>query len=270
MALRADARDHIGKVTGSLMYYVAGKATQEQTIEAWRRSIGELPPIEETYAMRLGSFVEPFMVSEYERVAGVTIERRQEEVPLASMPDDVFATIDGGMIRDDGFVVTEFKFASPYMTRADIFNRYYDQVCLQMMCTGASSGVLVVGQGTNELLEIECLRDGAYVNELKVRICAWLLCNKTLSPPYAIPMPKKPPERWRRIDLGIDRPNWRGAMLGLMELYAEAAPMVAQHDEAGRQARSLVPDDVELVLAGEWKIARNKRGVLSITARRGG
>jgi hypothetical protein len=267
MALRADARDHIGKVTGSLMYYVAGKATQEQTIEAWRRSIGELPPMEETYAMRLGSFVEPFLISEFERATSFSVIRRQEEVPLASMPDDVFATIDG--MLGNG-TVTEFKFCSPYMSKQDIFHRYYDQVCLQMMCTGADRGLLIIGQGTNELLEIECLRDDPYENELKVRICAWLLCNKTLSPPYAIPMPKKPPERWRRIDLGIDRPNWRGAMLGLMELYSEAAPMVAQYDEAGRQARDLVPHDVELVLAGEWRIARNKRGVLSITARRNG
>lgn len=270
MALKPNARNHIGKVTGSIAYYIAGKATQEQTNEAWLRNIGELPPIEETYAMRLGSYLEPWMSDEYERATSCKIIRRQEEVPLASMPDDVFATIDGGMMRDDGFIVAEFKFLSPYMTKADIFHRYYDQVCLQMMCTGAQGGCIIIGQGTNELIEIECLRDPSYERELLVRICAWLLCNKTLSPPYVMPMPKPPPERWRRIDLGVDQPNWRDEMLDLMDRYSETLPAVELHEVTGKQARALVPDDVELVLAGEWRIARNKRGVLSITARRNG
>src|SRR4029077_7560099 len=118
MALKPNARDRIGKVTGSLMYYSASKASEAETNQAFLRCIGEAT-LEETYAMRLGSFVEPFLVSEYGRASGVTITRRQEEVPLTKLPDDVFATIDG--INEREGVVTEFKFCSPHFTRDQIF-----------------------------------------------------------------------------------------------------------------------------------------------------
>lgn len=262
--LKVGARDRIGKVTGSLMYYVAGKATEAETNAAFARCIGT-EPFEETYAMRLGSYVEPFLISEYERAAGCIVERRQEEVPLSSCPDDAFVTIDG-MIGAD--VIAEFKFLSPYTTKNEIFYRYYDQVALQCMCTGARGGLIIAGQGTNELIEIECLRDESYEKELLERIWAWLLCVKTLTPPYATPMPLPPPERWRKIDLSIDQPNWGAEMTDILREYSETLTAAITHDELGMQARALVPDDVGQVLADGWRISRNKRGILSITARK--
>jgi hypothetical protein len=265
MALKANARDRIGCVTGSIMYAVAGKATEQETNEVFLRCIGELPPSESTYAMRLGSELEPFMIHEFEATAGVTIVRRQEEVPLAEYPRDVFVTIDG-MIGDS--IVTEFKFLSPHMPKEQIFYRYYDQVALQMMCTGAIEGKLIVGQGTNELFEIECLRDPPYESELLTRIRAWLLCVKTFTPPCPLPMPMPPPERWRKIDLAVDTPNWGGELLDHLNTYGATAQSATTYDAAGKAARALVPDDVGLVLAPGWKIARNKKGILAITARR--
>jgi hypothetical protein len=269
MALKENARDHLGKVTGSLMYYVAGKASEQDTNDAYLRCIGQLPPIEETYAMRAGSHMEPFMISEYERATGNMILWRQEEVPLAAHPDDVFATIDGMTRIDDSNVVTEFKFLSPHMTKDQIFYRYYDQVALQMMCTGAPRGLIIVGQGTSELVEIECLRDAPYESELLNRIRAWLICVKTFTPPCPLPMPMPPPERWRKIDLDVDTPNWRDEMLDHLRTYGATAQSATTYETAGKAARALVPDDVGLVLAGDWRIARNKRGTLAITARRG-
>lgn len=266
MALKPNARDHIGKVTSSLMYFVAGRATEEQTTQAYLRCIGELPPIEETYAMRLGSYVEPFLISEYERAAGVTIIRRQEEVPLAQLPDDCFATIDG-MIGDS--VVTEFKFCGAHMSKEDILYRYYDQVALQMMCTNAVEGRIIVGQGTAELIEISCVRDDAYEPELLERIETWLTWVKSLTPPYPLKPPLPPPEKWRKVDLDVDMPNWRNEMLGHLSIYALTAQSVDQYDAAGKAARALVPDDVGIVLAGDFSITRNKRGVLAIRRRRG-
>jgi hypothetical protein len=265
MALKPNARSHIGKVHGTLMFFIAGKATPEQTNEAWLRNIGELPPIEETYAMRLGSYLEQFLVDEYERASGSTITRRQEEVPLAELPHDVFATIDG--VDEALGAVTEFKFASPHFTRNEIFHRHYDQVALQMMCTGLPRGLLVVAQGTAEPIEIECLRDAAYEAELRTRIHAWLICIRTLTPPCPEPMPLPPPEKWRTINLEYDQPNWRDEMLDHLSTYASTAQAVATYDAAGKAARALVPDDVGVVLAGEFRIARNKRGTLAITRR---
>jgi len=266
MPLKPGARSHLAKVTGSLMYYVAGRATPEQTNEAYRRNIGELPPVEETYAMRLGSYLEPFMIGEWEKASGFTVMNRQEEILHPELPDDVFATVDGLVWSDGDLVITEFKFCGAHMSPADIRARYYDQVALQMMCAGADSGLIIAGQGTNELIEIDCRRDPAYEAELMTRIRAWLLCVKTLTPPYPDPMPAPPPEKWRTIDL--DRlhppPNWAAELRAQLAIYGSTKDYVLIHDAAGKAARELVPPDVGLVTCGDWRIARNKRGVLAI------
>jgi hypothetical protein len=215
--------------------------------------------------MRLGKYVEPFLIAEYERSTGCEVTRRQEEVSLPELPGDVFATIDG-MISSQNTVV-EMKFLAPYFNREQTFYRYYDQVCLQMMCTGAERGLLVVGQGTNELIEIECIRDAAYEAEFLERIHAWLLCVKTLSPPFPVPPRKPPPERFRTIDLSVDAPNWKDELECLLFVHGNTKPYVEQHEEAGRLAKALVPDDVGAVIAGDYRIARNKKGTLTITRR---
>lgn len=267
MALKANARDRIGRVTGSIMYWVAGKGTPEETNEVFLRCVGELPPIKDTYAMRLGAFVEPYLIKEWERASGLMVCMRQEEVSLPALPDDVFVTLDGMTCDGDNRIVTEFKFLSPFTTKDEIFYRYYDQVALAMMCANADSGKLIVGQGTNELLEIECLRDDEYELELLARIRAWLACVKSLTPPHPIPMPKPPPERWRRIDLDVDTPNWRGEMLEQLSIYSATAQSVGCYEAASKAARALVPDDVELVLAPGYRIGRDKRGILAIRRR---
>lgn len=261
--LKPGARDHTGKVTGSLMWYVAGKASPEATNAAYLRCIGVGPPLEETYAMRLGSYVEPFLLSEYERAAGVTVVHRQAEVPLPGLEAYCFATIDG--ITSDG-VVTEFKFAGAHWTREGLLDRYCDQLILQMMCAGAPRGLLIVAQGTADLLELEVVRDATYEAELREHIAYWLDCVRNLTPPHPEPLALPPPSRWRTVDILADgAPNWAGECLTNLEIYALTKEAVVQHDNAGKAARGLVPDDVGLVVAGDWRITRNKRGILSIS-----
>jgi len=267
--LKPGARDHTGKVTGSLMWYVAGKASPEATNLAFYRCIGS-EPYDDTYAMRLGSHVEPFLISEYQRATGLTIVRRQEEVPLPGLEEHCFATIDGVIADEvawlDGQgVITEFKFAGAHWTREGLLDRYCDQVMLQMMCTGAARGLLIVGQGTAELLELEVVRDKAYEAELREHIAHWLDCVRTLTPPHPEPIPLPPPTRWRTVDIfGDDAPNWAGECHTHLQVYALTKDAAAQHTDAGKAARALVPDDVGTVLAGDWRINRNKRGVLTI------
>jgi hypothetical protein len=268
MVLRPGARNRVGKATGSLAYYIAGKASPEATNRAFLRCIGAEPQLEPTYAMRLGSFVEPFLIAEYERAARGVVDRRQEEVPYPLLPDDCFVTIDGMV----GSVVTEFKFAGSHMSREDLLYRYGDQVVLQNMCCDSSLGLLIIGQGTSELIEIEVPRDTAYEAALLERIRTWLRCVKTLTPPHPEPIPIALPEKWRTIDFDTTASfalNWRGEMIEQLDIYADTAQAAAEHEKAGKAARALVPPDVGVVIAGDWRIARDKRGTLSIRSNNG-
>jgi hypothetical protein len=92
-------------------------------------------------------------------------------------------------------------------------------------------------------------------------------CLRTFTPPF--PMPKVvTPEIWRTIDLSKEpMPNWGHVMLPTLQLYEETREAAEQHAQAGKDARALVPDDVNIVLAGEHRLSRDKRGIVSIRRR---
>jgi hypothetical protein len=93
---------------------------------------------------------------------------------------------------------------------------------------------------------------------------------KTFTPPCILP-PIIPPEKWITVDLAADQPNWGPQLLENLAEYHRTGAAALAHDEAGKAARALVPDDVGKVLAGKYNIVRDSRGRLAIrTARRNG
>ena len=54
-------------------------------------------------------------------------------------------------------------------------------------------------------------------------------------------------------------------MLPTLKLYEDTREAAEIHEQAGKDARALVPDDVSIVLAGEHRLSRNRKGVVSIT-----
>jgi hypothetical protein len=104
---------------------------------------------------------------------------------------------------------------------------------------------------------------------MMVRAEALLLCIKTLTPPSPLPPapPPPPPEKWRTVDLAREQPNWASELFEHLNNYEATRPFAEQHDAAGKAARALIPDDVGRVLAAGYTLARNKRGVVSITRR---
>jgi hypothetical protein len=72
----------------------------------------------------------------------------------------------------------------------------------------------------------------------------------------------------RTIDIMAEPTNWSAQLLDHLTEFAETAGAAACHDEAGKLARALIPDDVGKCFAGVWTITRNKRGVLAITTSR--
>jgi hypothetical protein len=249
-----------GKVTGSMMPVLMNAKTDAELYDLWATKVGlkEQPP--QNYAMGLGSYLEPFILDYVERSTNHAITRRGEIVDHPSV-SDICVKLDGYRAHDD--TVVEVKFLGAYRSREDFLPYYYPQVLLQMLCTGARNGVLLVAQGTAEPVAHEIFRDEIYAGEMMQRIAAFLLCIKTLTPPVALP-PIIPRDRWRVVDLSIESPNWGAELLLHLGVYEATKVDADAHDVAGKSARAIVPDDVGKVITPGFILERNRKGIVSI------
>jgi len=239
--------------------------TDAEQLLWYQVKVCEIDPDPENYAMRAGTAMEPVILNERMLETGELITRRQEVVDHPAFPEHFCCTLDGW--EESKRAVVEAKFVSPFMSRDEIFRYYYPQVAFQMACTDAQAGFLLVGQGTNPPIEIECVRDVSYEDELLARCTAALFCIKTLTPPCALPV-VVPPERWRTIDLDVEQTNWGQELREILAVYESTKAYAEQHDAAGKEARALIPEDVGKVLTPGFTISRNKRGSLAITRRK--
>ena len=260
MLTEAEEDYRIGKFTGSLANAVMNAKSEVELVKVWRIKVGLDPPDPENWPMRLGSHVEKLLLDERVLQTGHPIIRRGEIVDHPTIMD-ICVKLDGYRMFDRA--VMEAKFCGAFRDRYEIFRYYYPQVALQMSCTGAERGYLVVGQGTANPIEIECVRDEGYEAELLERAAAFLLCIRTFTPPCPLP-PVIPPDRWRTLDVIAEPTNWSAQLLQHLESYSITADAAADHDAAGAAARALIPDDVGKVFAGPWLLTRDKRGVVSI------
>ena len=180
----ADENYRIGKFTGSLANVVMTATTEAALNKAWREKVGLDPPPAETWAMRAGSHMESLILNERELQTGHKITRRGEIVDHPTIPD-VCVKLDGYREADDAII--EVKFIAPWRNREEFIPAYAAQVHLQMICVGTRNGVLVVGQGTSDPIEHEIVFDQAYADELLRRAQAFLVCMRTLKPPFIEP-----------------------------------------------------------------------------------
>jgi predicted phage-related endonuclease len=249
-----------GRVTASDARMLMNAADDAELLKLFNVKIGAEPPEPENYAMRVGSHMEPFIINEYEHISGILVTRRQEIVDHPQIKG-FCCTLDGWHPKLNR--VIEVKFASPFMSKDELFRYYYPQTAFQMACTDAADAVLVIGQGTTEPVEIECVRDGDYERELITRCLSFLQCIQSLTPPCALPI-VIPPEKWRTVDLNVDTPNWGPELQAALVEYDETAEAAKAHDAWGKLARDVVPEDVGKVIAGNFTLSRNKKGVVTI------
>jgi hypothetical protein len=252
------------KVTGSLVNALMAADSEAALIKLWREKIGIDPPQAETWAMKAGAHMECLILDHVASQNAYSITRRGEIIDHPTVRD-VCVKLDGMRVSDG--VPMEAKFLAPWRTREEFVPYYYPQVLLQMMCLGVRQGSLIVAQGTSQPVEHEIEFDDGYATEMMRRVETFLHCMRTLTPPYPEP-PIYPPEKWRTIDLAVDSPNWAEELIENLLVYEDTKPMADAHAEAGKLARSFVPDDVGRVLAGTWTITRNKNGILAITKSR--
>ena len=252
----------IGKFTGSLANAVMNCKSEAELLKVWRIKVGLDPPEPENWAMRIGAYVEPLVLDWLaETTSPIT---RRGEIVDHDLESDICVKLDGYRAADDA--VVEVKFLAPWRNREEFLPAYYAQVVLQMLCTGARNGILVVGQGTSEPVEHEIAFDAAYAQELMRRAEAFLHSMRTLTPPVPEP-PIIPREKWRTVDVMRNPTNWSAQLLDHLTEYGETAEAADLHQAAGAAARALIPDDVGKCSAGVWQINRNKKGVLAITRR---
>jgi hypothetical protein len=264
MLTAAEQSYRIGKFTGSLANAVMNARSEAELVKVWRQKVGLDPPDPETYAMRAGSHMEPFILNECELLTGNAITRRGEIVDHPANKN-ICVKLDGYRAADDAII--ECKFLSAFFSREQFYTAYYAQCILQMLCTGARNGVLLVAQGTSEPVEFEIFFDQDYADELMRRAEAFIRCMQTLTPPYPEP-PIIPREKWRTLNLDLEPTNWTPELKAHLEHYAATAAAASNHELAGTAARGLIPDDVGKCLIGQWQITRDKRGTLSIRPRK--
>jgi hypothetical protein len=231
-------------------------------LKMYREDMGEIEREAPNYAMELGSHWEPFALDYCEKISGHPITRRGEVVDHPTIPE-FCCTLDGYRSFDDA--VIECKFLSPFWKREDFVPHYYPQLLAQVRCIGCTRGIFWVGQGTSEPVEIEIILDDDYEGIMWARVDIYRQCLRTFTPP--VPMPRVVPrDQWRTVDLAQSpMPNWGHAILPMLRLFEDTRAAAEIHETVGKEARALVPDDVGVVLAGEHKLARNKRGTVSIT-----
>lgn len=268
MALSADQQARRRFKLSASMLPILMHGDEAAILKLYREEIGESEREPSSYAMRLGSFIEGFVLDYRQEIAGQPIVRRGEVIDHPTIPE-FCCTLDGYRAFDDA--VMESKFLSPFRHREEFVPYYYPQVLGQMRCVGSARGVLVAAQGTSEPQEYEIApkaddqRANEYEAEMWARVEAFRVCLRTFTPPF--PMPRiVPPELWRTVDLSVEpMPNWGHIMLPMLKLFEDTREAAETHKQAGEEARKLVPDDVSVVLAGAHKLSRNKKGVVSIT-----
>jgi predicted phage-related endonuclease len=252
-----------GKFTGSLAPKVMTLTDPVALNRLARIKAGLEPPDPETYQMRAGTHMESFIKRELELQCGHSVTRCGEIVdhPLVS---NICVKLDGYRAFDD--TVIEIKFLSAWSKRDEFFPFYYWQVLLQMLCTGARRGSLVVAQGTAPPVEHEVVYDQACADALIERAMAFMLCVLTNTPPCPLP-PIIPPDRMRAIDIIKEPTNWGEELLAYLTQYGATRAYAEANELAGKAARALIPDDVNRVHAGRWQLARDRRGAIRITTR---
>lgn len=257
------------KITASMLPILMS-GDESQILRLYLEEIGELEREPSNYAMRLGSHVETFLLDYSQETTGQPITRRGEVVDHPIIPE-FCCTLDGYRAADDA--VIEIKFLAPFRHKEEFAGYYYPQVLAQMRCVGAARGILLVGQGTSEPEEYDLTPKAddriatEYEAEMWNRVAAFRLCLRTFTPP--VPMPKVvTPEIWRTVDLAQEpMPNWGHILLPTLEIFEQTREAAEQHEQAGKDARALVPPDVSVVLAREHRLSRNKHGTVSIRRR---
>src|SRR4029077_4001005 len=201
-------------------------------------------PIEESWAMKYGSFLEPFVLDYHQRITGHVITRRGEVIAHPKR-SNVGVTLDG--FREADNWVLQVKCCGSWQSLPHIISYYTCQVLLECECTEAAGGSLLIVHRGGEPAEYPIHVDDAYRAAVWQRIDEFLDCVASLTEPYpTIVKTITPPEKWRRIDLDADddAPNWGVQMREMLAEWDETFDAAKSNAAVKDQIKKLLPDDV--------------------------
>ena len=116
----------VGKFTGSLANAVMNARSEAELLKVWRIKVGLDPPEPETWAMRIGAYVESLILDWLsEQTSPIT---RRGEIVDHELVSDICVKLDGFRPADDA--VVEVKFLAPWRNREEFLPAYYAQCVL--------------------------------------------------------------------------------------------------------------------------------------------
>lgn len=257
--------------TASMAPLIVHGSAAEQ-FQHWMERTAQVPPPDLTnnFPVQWGKHGEPFVLDWIERSSGIEITERQRFVKHPSL-SWLGCTLDGYRPFDDA--VVECKILNPFTSAKTIGNDkgfleyYMPQLIVQMVCRCARIGLLAVQQGNSPPQLFNVPIDPTYETFVLERLAAFQQCVDTRTPPGPAPDAPVPPERWRSIDLDAQQlTNAEHALKPLLERWRDTKAVHAEHEQAKKDIKTLLPDDVGRVSYGTMEIKRSRNGAVTIVA----
>jgi hypothetical protein len=238
----------------------------------WRVRNGlDVPEMVATWAMKLGSCVEPLALDHHQDKTGQAITRRGEVVAHPDLPK-VGCTLDGWRASDNWIV--QVKVCGSWQSIPHILDYYTCQAMIEAECVKANGASILLVHGGGEPIEHAIYVDDHYRAAVWARIEDFITCVENLVepfPPHIPTTPIIPPEKWRSINLDRDaeRHNWAGEMMPLLKTWDETNDAAKANAVCKERIKTLLPDDVGHVSYAGTVISRSRNGAVSIRRAKG-
>jgi putative phage-type endonuclease len=229
-------------------------------LEVYYRKRGELPPIEENFAMRFGKFAEPFIEQEFEAKSGLRIIERQPG--LFQHPEDlhVLASPDG--ITEDAEVGFEGKTINGLRAAKLLGEEYTDEAPVewnlqcqqQMLVMGWRSVWIAALVGGAELRIYEIQRNEKLIQNLRRKLADLWGRIKSGNPP-----------EWseHRSNLQVVRDLYGEVQTGgIIELSDDAAAAWSGYEARNETIKTLKSEADNLKARVLYEVGENEAGLL--------
>jgi hypothetical protein len=242
-------------------------------VQHWMVDTGQQPPEDfwDNFQVHWGKHNEGFCLNELEYYWHWIITERQRRVQHPKHAG-IHATLDGYREWDDAAI--EQKVLSVHARAETVglelgFVPYYaPQVAVQVACRQCTRGWLSVQQGNNAPILYEINLTPEYVDAVIERMLHYQRCVDDKTPPGPLPRVPVLPDKWRTVDLnagplGPDD-NWGPAMKPALRLWSDTRETAEMHEQAKKDVKLLLPDDVGEVRFGAFSVKRSRNGAVSI------
>ena len=193
----SDRHEYVGASECSI---ILGLNPYTSAHELWRRKV-DRRAIEPNRAMRLGSFLEPFCIDEYELETGTRVVERQRE--FASPSRRVRAHIDG---KVEGIAkLVEVKTVGEWAYQAwktAIPDQYRCQVEVQAFLAGVDEVDLAILVGNKEFKIVEVKADRSIGEDIVNRCAEWFAVHVSGNEAPAV-TPEEARESWQPVESQI-------------------------------------------------------------------